>query len=67
MGWIGIIEAAPELLPRRWKSAVGWALALGFLLFPNAGREFMAWYVREKTQELVEVLMPLLQQSSPTS
>ena len=67
MGWIDVIEAAPELLSRRWKRAVGWALVLGLLLFPNAGRDLMTWYVREKTQELVEVLLPLLQQSSHTS
>lgn len=64
MGWIDIVEGAPELLSRRWKRALGWAHIFGFVLFPNAARDLMGWYVREKTQDLVDVLMPLLQQPS---
>ncbi|WP_147068625.1 hypothetical protein [Terrabacter aerolatus] len=63
MGWIDIIEAAPELLPRRWKSRVGTVLIIGFWLIPSTARELMAWYVQEKAQELLAILIPLLQQS----
>lgn len=64
MGWIDVIEAVPEVLPRRWKSGVGLVLGVAFMLFPSAARDLVSWYVKEKTQQILELLLPLLQQSS---
>lgn len=60
MGWIDVIEGVQELMPRRWKRWLSFAIIAGFLTFPTQAQRAVLWYGQEKGRQLSEKIVPLL-------
>ncbi len=65
VGWTDVIDAASELMPRRWKRKLGSVLVVAFLLFPTQARDVMLWYGRERATQLMEVLTSTMTVKAP--
>jgi hypothetical protein len=60
MSWTDAVEAAHQILPRRWKRRAGAFVVVAMLLFPTPVSEAIKWYANEKARELLSQLQPLL-------
>jgi hypothetical protein len=57
MSLLDLVDAANEILPRRWKRCLAAGAVVAFLVYPSGASRVLFWYANEGAQQVVQPLV----------